>query len=385
MFASYGELYRQIRWLRRKRGMATDKVRFGVIGTGGMGSAHCGILPQVPEAQLTAICDIDPTTRETVSAKYGVPGFATHRELLDSGLVDAVIIATPHYFHPPIAIDAFARGIHVLSEKPISVTVSAADAMIKAAKESGKKFAVMYQMRTEPQNIAARRIIESGQLGAIYRTSLVMAWYRSQAYYDSGGWRATWSGEGGGVLINQAPHMLDLFTWFAGLPARVSAQTRSRLHEIEVEDEAFALLEYPNGAHGYLYATTNEAPGQDRIEIVGEAGKIVVHSGAVSYWRLQSPIGRFTKESTEMWSAPQAIATDLELIDREEGHAAITRNFCRAILSGEPLLAPGEEGINAVEMIDSIILSGKTGQPADIPVDRKAYDALLDDLRKSSK
>jgi len=198
--------------------MAADKVRFGVIGTGGMGSGHCRMIPLIPETELAAICDVNPDVRANISAKYNVPAFATHTELLDSGLVDAVTIATPHYFHPPIAIEAFRKGIHVLSEKPLAVTVSDADAMILAARQSGLKFGVMYQMRGEPQNLAARRIVESGVLGEIYRTSLVMAWYRSQAYYNSGGWRATWSGEGGGVLINQAPHYLDLFSWLGGLP-----------------------------------------------------------------------------------------------------------------------------------------------------------------------
>ncbi|HZO89232.1 MAG TPA: Gfo/Idh/MocA family oxidoreductase [Chthonomonadaceae bacterium] len=367
--------------------MATDKVRFGVIGTGGMGSAHCGILPQVPEAQLTAICDIDPTTRETVSAKYGVPGFATHRELLDSGLVDAVIIATPHYFHPPIAIDAFARGIHVLSEKPISVTVSAADAMIKAAKESGKKFAVMYQMRTEPQNIAARRIIESGQLGAIYRTSLVMAWYRSQAYYDSGGWRATWSGEGGGVLINQAPHLLDLFSWLGGLPKTIHGTTRTRLHDIEVEDEAFATLEYPNGAHGYLYASTTEVPNHQMVEICGDRGKLVIHGSSLKFYEVATPISEFTRTNTAMWAAPESKEVPVELPPQPEiqGHGAITRNLARAILYNEPLISPGEEGLNAVELINGIILSSKTGKPVSTPVNRAEYDKLIEELKATSR
>lgn len=195
--------------------MAADTVRFGIVGTGGMGSGHCNMMAQIPEAKLAALCDVNPDTLQPLAAKYDVPAFATHQELLDSGLVDAVIIATPHYFHPPIAEDAFAKGIHVLSEKPVGVTVGAVDKMIAAAKASGLKFGAMFQMRAEPQNQAAKQIAASGVLGNIYRTSLVMGWYRSQAYYNSGGWRATWVGEGGGVLINQAPHYLDLFTWLA--------------------------------------------------------------------------------------------------------------------------------------------------------------------------
>lgn len=221
--------------------MATDKVRFGVIGTGGMGSGHCTSIPNIPDCTLTAVCDTDLKTRTAIAEKCNVPAFDNHTALLDSGLVDAVIIATPHYFHPPIAIEAFQKGIHVLSEKPLGVTVGSADAMLKAAKESGKKFGIMYQMRGERQNQAARAIIESGRIGKIYRTSLIMGWFRTQAYYNSGGWRATWDGEGGGVLINQSPHALDLFSWLGGLPSRITAQTRTSLHDIEVEDEAVAL------------------------------------------------------------------------------------------------------------------------------------------------
>ncbi len=364
-----------------------DKVRVGVIGTGGMGSGHCNILPHIPETELTAICDTDSRTRDEMSAKCGVPAFATHTELLQSGLVDAVIIATPHYFHPPIAEEAFAHGLHVLSEKPLGVTVGAVDSMIATAKTSGKKFSVMYQMRAEPASLAARKIIESGVLGEIYRTSLIMGWYRSQAYYDSGGWRATWKGEGGGVLINQAPHALDLFTWLGGLPSQITGQTRTRLHEIEVEDEAFAILEYANGAHGYLYASTTETPGVQRLEICGDKGKLLLENGKVELTQIESPIKQFTVENTEMWASPKTEKIEVELPAHHvlKDHAVITQNFARAILYNEPLLAPGEEGLNAVELINGIILSGKTGRAVSVPVPRAEYDALIAELKASSK
>lgn len=368
--------------------MATERVRFGVIGTGGMGSGHCSMIPTIPEATLTAICDVDKGTRDAIRDKYGVPAFSTYDALLDSGLVDAVVIATPHYFHPPIAIEAFKRGLHVLSEKPIGVTVSSADAMIAAAKASGRKFAIMYQMRGESQNRKAREVIESGQIGEIYRTSLVMGWYRSQAYYDSGGWRATWGGEGGGVLINQSPHCLDLFTWLAGMPCSLTARTKTRLHDIEVEDEAVALLEYPNGATGYIYASTNEVPQTQRIEICGDRGKIVLDSSSLTVYGVDTPIKQFTVESKSMWSAPKSETLPIDLPTESEGlkgHGVITQNFARAILYGEPLLTPGEEGLNALELINGIILSGKTDKQVSLPVDRTEYDTLISRLQATSR
>jgi predicted dehydrogenase len=367
--------------------MADGKVRIGVVGTGGMGSGHCNMMGSIPEAQLAAVCDINPAATAPHAAKYGVPAFTAHQELLDSGLVDAVIIATPHYFHPPIAIDAFARGIHVLSEKPLGVTVSAVDAMLAAAKTSGLKFGAMFQMRAEPQNQAAKQIVASGALGEIYRTNLVMGWYRSQAYYNSGGWRATWAGEGGGVLINQAPHYLDLFTWLGGLPATITGQTRTRIHDIEVEDEAFALLEYPNGAHGYLYASTTEVPNHNMLEICGDKGKIVLHGSNLKHYGVDGSIKEFTGANAEMWASPAAkeVPVDLPPAPDPGGHMAITQNFCRAILYGDPLIAPGEEGLNAVELIDGIILSGKSGRTVRLPVDRAEYDALIEKLKAGSQ
>ena len=366
--------------------MADKRVRFGVIGVGGMGSGHCNMIPKIPEAELACVCDTNPETLAACVSKHGVPGFSNHIELLESGLVDAVVIATPHYFHPPIAEDAFKRGIHVMSEKPLAVTVSAADRMIAAAKSSGLKFGVMYQMRGFPESVAARKVIESGIIGEIYRTNLVMGWYRSQAYYDSGGWRATWSGEGGGVLINQAPHFLDLFTWLGGLPTKVTGQTRTRLHEIEVEDEAFATLEYANGAHGYLYASTTEVPGHTMLEICGDKGKLVLHGNDLKVFLIDPSIKQFTMETSEMWAGPKSAAFPVELPIRGElkDHGFITQNFARAILFDEPLIAPGEEGLNAVELINSVILSSKTGKTVSLPVARDEYDSLIEELKATS-
>jgi len=362
-----------------------DKVRVGIIGTGGMGQGHASYVNELEECQLTAVCDIEPEVCKQVSEEHGVPGFEKHIDLLDSGLVDMVLIATPHYFHPPIAVDAFERGIHVLSEKPIAVTVSAADEMIAAARKSGCKFGVMYQMRSEPVYRAARKLVEDGALGEIYRTSMIMGWYRSQAYYDSGTWRATWTGEGGGVLINQAPHYLDVFAWLGGLPRRLTGQVRTRLHDIEVEDEAFAFLEYDNGGHGYLYASVIEAPGSGLMEFCGNEGKLVIEDGHLKLWRLKTPVSQFTRESEQMWASPEAERVEVEIPEARSGHKEITRNVARAILAGEELLAPGEEGLASMELINAIILSGKRGRPVDIPVDRQQYDRLIKKLKAASK
>jgi predicted dehydrogenase len=361
-----------------------EKVRCGVIGVGGMGSGHCGTIPRLEEVELTAVCDVVPEVARSVAEKHGVRGFERYEDLLDSGLVDMVLIATPHYFHTPIAIAAFERGLHVLSEKPIAVSVSDADRMIRAARASGKKFGVMFQMRTSARNRAAKRLVEEGRLGEIYRVSLTMGWYRTQAYYDSGTWRATWSGEGGGVLINQAPHLLDLFTWLTGLPSRLTGQVRTRLHDIEVEDEAFALLEYPNGAHGYVYASVMEHPATEQIEICGDRGKLLMR-GDLRFWEVDPPIRDFTRTSPEMWASPQVREVPVEIQEAPHGHGVITSNFARAILHDEPLIAPGEEGLRAVEMINALIMSGKQKRPVDLPVDRAAYDALMADLQRSSR
>jgi len=362
-----------------------QKVRIGLIGLGGMGQEHMNKIEEIPEAELTAVSDVDSEITEKISQEYKVSGFADYEKLLKSDLIDTVLIATPHYFHPEIGIAAMKKGIHCLSEKPIAVSVAAADEFLQAAKESDVTFAVMYQQRTLPEIRLARKLIKSGRLGKIKRTSMIEPNYRTQAYYDSGTWRATWKGEGGGVLINQSPHGIDLFLLLGGLPSRVTAKTRTRLHRIEVEDEATALVEYPNGAWGYYYTSTNEAPTGYFIEISGDEGKLTYQNGSLKVCSLKESIPEFTFTSKEMWASPEVIEQKLELPECEIGHKEIIRNFCRSIIFGEELISPGEEGIWTVEFINALILSGKKNKPVDIPVNREEYEELLESLKKTSQ
>ncbi len=362
-----------------------DTVRFGIVGVGGMGNGHARNMPQIPEAELTAVCDIAPQALAFATETYDVPGFEEHTELLDSGLVDAILIATPHYFHPPIAVDAMERGIHVISEKPMAVTVSGAEAMIQTAERTGVTFAVMFQQRTLPVHQAAKQLVDEGRLGELYRTLLVDSHFRSQAYYDSAGWRATWKGEGGGVLLNQAPHGMDLFTWLAGMPSRVVAQVHTRQHAIEVEDEATALLDYDNGAIGYFLESVNEFPTGMRIELCGERGKLLLEEGRLRFWEVKPGV-RTTSDTTEaMWGRPDAEEVDVPLEERETGHAAIVRNVARAILHGEALIAPGPDAIYSLELANAILLSGDQGTPVSLPVDRDAYDAFIAEKQATSQ
>lgn len=364
--------------------MAGEKVRLGVIGVGGMGAGHCVNAKKLEEVQLTAVADIDAARAKEIGEQYGVPYFERHRDMLAQDMVDAVVIATPHYFHPPIAIDAFEAGLHVLSEKPIGVSVSMAERMIEAAEKSGKVFAVMFQMRTEPAVRKARELVEAGELGEIKRTLLISPEFRSQAYYDSGGWRATWKGEGGGPLMNQGPHIMDMFTLLGGMPSRVTGWTKTLIHDIEVEDHAEATLEYPNGATGYVYISTCEVrPGQ-LIEIVGDKGKLRYVDGEMHLYRNQPPVSEFNRTNTEPWGTPKVVEVELELPESESGHGAVLRNFARAILYGEELISPGADGIKSLELANAIMLSSHKGEPVDIPVDRQEFDDLIDHLRSTS-
>lgn len=364
--------------------MARRKLRVGIVGVGGMGGSHCNACGRLNEVKLTAVCDIDPDRAQEIGERFGVPHFVKHRDLLKSGLVDGIIIGTPHYFHPPIAIDAFKTGLHVLSEKPIAVRTSQAVRMVRAAEKSGKVFAAMFQRRTEPTVRAARRLVERGVLGEVTRTLMIFPTFRSQAYYNSGGWRATWDGEGGGPLLNQSPHTLDMFTLLGGMPSKVTGVTRTLMHDIEVEDDAEALLEYPNGACGYFYASTCEPGPGHLIEIVGDKGKLRLQDETLTVHRYKGGIAKFNRVNKAMWGAPKAEEMEIKLPEGESGHGVIIRNWARAILYGEKLIAPGADGVRSVELANAVQLSSWKGEPVKVPINRRAYDRALQNLRDTS-
>lgn len=364
-----------------------EKVRIGMVGCGGIGQVHFSYLNQVKGAELTAVCDIDPAPLKAAMDKMGVPGFEDYRALVDSGLCDAIIIGTPHYFHPEIMMYAFGKGLHVLSEKPVGVHVNHAKAMIAtAAKHPDLVFGVMFQSRTRPYVKKAKEMVDSGELGRLLRaTCLETTWYRTQAYYDSGGWRATWGGEGGGVLLNQCPHTLDVFTYLAGSPKRVIAMVKlGNRHNIEVEDEVSAILEYENGAFGQFITSTGEAPGSSILELAFDRGLLRLEEGKVLFRRNRIPTFEHLKTSQERFEKPERWDINLPLGPAPSGskpHQPITQNFVNAILKGEKLIAPGQDGIHGLELGNAILMSGLSGgKPVDLPLDGDAMEALIKDL-----
>ena len=366
-----------------------DQVRIGIIGVGGMGSHHARYIREgkVRRGKLTAVCDVDAAKLE---AFKDVKGYASADALIASGEVDAVLVATPHYGHTTIGSAALKAGLHVLVEKPISVHKADCDRLIAAYQKRPNKaqvFAAMFNQRTDPHFTRVRKLIEDGELGQIRRTNWIITnWFRTQAYYNSGGWRATWRGEGGGVLLNQCPHNLDLFQWICGMPNKVRAFCSfGKYHTIEVEDDVTAYLEYPNGATGVFITTTGEAPGTNRLEIVGDRGKIVVENGSVSFTRNETPGDVFLKSSKEPFATPAVWNIEIPVNGNGGQHQEITQNFVDAILDKKPLIAPAVEGIHSVELANAMIFSALTGKTVDLPLNGAAYEKALKKLIASSK
>jgi predicted dehydrogenase len=367
--------------------MSMKSVRLGIIGVGGMGNSHARYLRdgQVPRCELAAVCDINPKQLE---AHADLATFTDSRKLIRSGKVDAVIIATPHYHHTTIGVDAFSNGLHVLTEKPISVHKSDCEKMIAAWKAAKKlKFQAMFQLRTVAVYKRIKALVEQGELGTIQRMNwIVTNWFRPEAYYASGGWRATWKGEGGGVLMNQSPHNLDLLTWILGMPSRVQAFCAfGKYHDIEVEDDVTAYLEFPNGATGVFITGTGEAPGTDRLEIIGDRGKLLFEAGRLTFDRNETPAHEFSKNTKVAFSSPNVWNAVIPVHNAPNGHYLVTQNFIDAILDKAPLIAPAEEGIKSVELANAMIYSSLTGKAVDIPLDGKAYERRLKKLIADSK
>ena len=358
-----------------------EPLRLGLIGLGVMGTGHLEKERALEEVRFVGVADVRRDVRERVTAQYDLPGYATPEELIDSGRCEAVLIATPHPFHCPIAEYAASRGLHVLSEKPIAVTVGEADRMLEACRRAGVLLGIMFQQRTMPVYRKAKELLESGAIGRLYRTSLVAnAWYRTQAYYDSGDWRGTWKGEGGGVIMNQSPHSLDLFIWLGGMPTQVTANVDTRWHRIEVENTVEALLQYGEGRSGYFYTTTAEWPGQSRFEFAGERGKLVIDDDRIRLYRMEKSLPDEIF-SGPMWGKCQGAWEDVPYEPAPQSHADVVRRFARAVRTGEPLVATGEDGRNALELANAMLLSGFRQKPVLLPIDRAEYDAFLEEKR----
>ncbi|MBR3968657.1 MAG: Gfo/Idh/MocA family oxidoreductase [Clostridia bacterium] len=368
------------------------KVRVGIVGVGNIGTAHANTLfgGEVEGAELGAVCDILPDRRKFCKETYtDVAVFDDYHKMFESGLIDAVIVSTPHKLHCDIAIDALKSGLNALVEKPVDITVSKARAINEIANTTDKKFAIMFNQRTNDVFAKAREIVKSGALGELKRTVWIITnWYRTQRYYDSAGWRATWAGEGGGVLLNQAPHNLDLWQWICGMPSEVQANCEvGKYHNIEVEDDVMLTTRYENGATGVFITSTGEFPGTNRLEISGTLGKIVVENGVLKWWKLPESERDICFNAKDLF--PSIKCEYEEYVTQNSNvsaHKLIIQNYVNAILYGEELLSPGTDGIYELSLSNAAYLSSwKGGEAIKLPLKTEEFDKLLNEKIKNSK
>jgi len=368
-----------------------NEVRIGIIGIGGMGSNHAKMIlsGQVPRLRLTAVADVSQSRLDW--AKENLPEdialYSDGRALIDSGKCDAVLIATPHYFHPEYVVYALEHGVHALSEKPAGVYTKQVRAMNEAAEKSDKVFAIMFNQRTNCVYRKLHEMIESGELGQLKRVNWIITdWYRTQAYYDAAGWKATWDGEGGGVLLNQCPHQLDLLQWLCGLPVKVRAFCHeAKWHDIEVEDDVTAYMEFENGATGVFVTTTGDAPGTNRLELTFEKAKIVCEYDRLTYDRLTVNERDFCRTEKNGFAKPQTERITVETDGRNEQHAGVLKAFTARILDGTPLIADGTEGIRALMLSNAMFLSSWLDRTVTLPIDEDLFLAELNKRRSTSK
>lgn len=362
-----------------------EKVRFGIIGIGNIGTVHARYLlaGTVPDAILSAVCDSDEQKHPAIRALVGegIPLYHDAQAMLSSGLIDAAIVATPHYDHPRLSMLAMRHGIHTLCEKPAGVYTAQVQEMNACARECDVVFGIMYNQRPNPLYLKVKEMIDGGELGEIRRSCWIITnWYRSQSYYNSGGWRATWKGEGGGVLLNQDPHQLDLWQWLVGMPERIRAFCHfGKRRQIEVEDEVTAYAEYASGATGVFITSVSETPGTNRLEITGDRGKVVVEEGRLRYWRLSESEGEFNARWQQGFGEPECEQMTIETEPESSEHHVITANFCAAVLRGEPLIAPGLEGIRGLTLSNAMHLSTWTDGWVELPLDEQRFRQLLDE------
>jgi predicted dehydrogenase len=358
--------------------------RFAVIGVGAnVFDLHARAI-RSSGVELVGVADINLQAAQRRADELGCPAFASHTELLAATKPQAVAIVVPHPFHAAIAIDCVNAGAHVLVEKPIADEISEADRMIQAARQEKRLLAVNLQHRTRAEIRAAKRLIDEGRLGTIQRVEMNAIWTRTARYYQLAGWRGTWRGEGGGVLMNQSPHSLDLVCHLAGQPRRVAAWNRTLYHKIETEDTAVAMLEWSNGALGSILVSTAMAGEPERLEIAGTHGGLRIGRRGLQVWEADPDLREFLATSPDPFGKPELRPVKVDVAgDPGEGdHRAIYANFVAAIEDGAPLVADGVQGRLSLELANAMIYSSATGQQVELPLDRQAYHRLLADLRK---
>jgi len=371
-----------------------EQVRLGVIGCGGMAQAHMRYFDSIDGLKFAAAADAFAANLQRVTEQYGVRGFESGEALIKSGAVDAIMICTPHYFHPALSIAGLEAGLHVLTEKPVAVTTKAAiEVEAVHARHADRVYAAMFQIRATPLWRRIKAMIDGGELGPIQRVNwIVTNWFRSQAYFNAGAWRATWKGEGGGVLLNQCPHNLDLICWLFGSPCEVDAHlTLGKYHHIEVEDEVTAFMRWaddspiaPRGT-GVFVTSTGEYPGTDRLEIAGDRGKLTVEGGRITFTQTHESVQRFSQTTDEAFGSPGSDAITIATGGDDPGHRAVTANFIDAILHpGTPLICPAADARAELELGNAMLLSGLERRAVPIPMDHEAFDAKLKHLIDTS-
>jgi predicted dehydrogenase len=353
-------------------------VRIGLVGLGNMGRAHRASIRagKIEGLTLTAICDRKESLPDPVPGEAQFTDFDT---MLQSGTIDAVLIATPHYFHTSMGIAALNAGLHVMVEKPLSVHKADCERLIAAHQGPQQVFGAMFQLRTDPIYQQIKSLIADGELGTIRRVLWDCTdWFRTETYYASGGWRATWKGEGGGVLLNQCPHNLDLYQWLFGMPDQVTGFCQfGRYHDIEVEDDVTAHFRYTNGTHATFITSTGEAPGRNLLQISGERGILSLEGRSLRFSRNRTPMSEFSAASSAGFAKPESWSIDLPIPQGSASHNEVLQNFTNAILHGSPLIAPAAEGIRSIELANAILLSSWKNQSISLPMDSAEYEQQL--------
>ncbi len=358
-----------------------EKIKLGIIGIGNMGSSHASNIKngKCPEIELVAIADSNPERlgwAKQQNYAEGITYFDNAVEMLDSGIINACLVAVPHYDHTKYAIACMKRGIHVMVEKPAGVyTKQVREMNAEADKHPDVVFGMMFNQRTNCLYRKLRELVQSGDYGQIRRTNWIITdWYRPQAYYDSGNWRATWAGEGGGVLLNQCPHQLDLWQWICGMPAKVESHLHfGKWHDIEVEDDVTTYVEYANGATGVFITTTGDAHGTNRFEIQMDKAKFVVENDKLIMTEYEMTEQEFSKTNKEPFATVGSTTREVETDGENPQHIGVLNAWANAILHGGRLVADGKEGINGLTLSNAMHLSAFLGKTVEIPLDEELY------------